>query len=82
LPPPHTLPEAAEATLVEALALASTLGMRPLQARSRLALGRLHLSTGRVREARNDLTHAAEDLRTMGMMLWAAEAEALLAARH
>ncbi|MGH7333645.1 MAG: ATP-binding protein [Candidatus Rokuibacteriota bacterium] len=82
LPPPHTPLDAAEAILVESLALACTLGMRPLEARGRLALGRLHLSTGRIREARGDLARAAEDLRTMGMMLWVAEAETLLAARE
>jgi len=70
--------EGEHVSAIEAGDLASTLGMRPLQARSRLALGRLHLSTGRTREARTDLTQAAEDLRTMGMTLWVAEAEALL----
>ena len=81
LPTPHAPLDAAEATLVEALALACTLGMRPLEARNRLALGRLHLTTGRHREARGDLARAADDLRTMGMMHWVAEAETLLAAR-
>lgn len=46
------------------------------------ALGRLHLSTGRIGEARGDLARAAEDLRTMGMMHWVAEAETLLATQN
>jgi DNA-binding SARP family transcriptional activator len=68
----------AENALVEALAIASELEMRPLEARTRLGLGRLHLAAGRPGPARVELTRAIADLRAMGMTLWLADADALL----
>lgn len=68
----------AAGALEEALALARDLGMRPLEARSRLGLGRIHLAAGRVEPARMELTRAADDLRTTGMALWVGDAESQL----
>src|SRR5262245_14685091 len=69
----------AEEALAAALAMACELEMTPLAARTRLALARLHLGAGRPGLARAELTRASADLRTMGMALWLAHAEGLLA---
>ncbi len=50
-----------------ALTLAETLEMRPLQARCRLGLGKLFRRTGRLDEARAELSTAIAMLREMGM---------------
>jgi tetratricopeptide (TPR) repeat protein len=70
---------AAADTLAGALSIAGELAMRPLEARTRLALARLHLAAGRREPARVELTSAVADLRAMGMAPWLAEAEKLLA---
>ncbi len=64
----------------EALVLAEELGMRPLQARCHLGLGKLYRHTGRAAEARAELERAVTMLREMGMAHWLPEAEAELAA--
>jgi hypothetical protein len=70
---------AAEPAFAEALAIARELGMRALEARTRLGLGRLHLDAGRAGRARAELTRAVADLRDMGMTSWLADADAFLA---
>jgi tetratricopeptide (TPR) repeat protein len=69
----------AEALLREALALAEELGMRPLQARCHLGLGKLYRRIGRAEDARAHLEQAVEMLRAMGMRRWLPEDEAELA---
>ncbi len=69
----------AHAPFHEALALAEELGMRPLQARSHLGLGKLYRRTGRLDEARAELSTAVAMLCEMGMAFWLPEAEAELA---
>ena len=61
----------------EAIALGEELGMRPLVARSRLALGTLERRAGRMEVARRHLALAAAEARTMGIAAWEAHAEAL-----
>jgi hypothetical protein len=70
---------AAAGALDEALAIARELEMRPLEARTRLVLGRLHGEAGRRASARGELTRAISDFRDMRMTPWRAEADALLA---
>ncbi|HZO26554.1 MAG TPA: hypothetical protein VFH48_11270 [Chloroflexota bacterium] len=53
--------------------------MRPLQARCHLGLGKLDRRTGRLDEARAELTTAVAMLREMGMTLWLPAAEGELA---
>ena len=69
----------AEQHLRGALALAKDLGMRPLQARCHLGLGKLYHRIGRQDEARAELATAITMLREMGMSFWLPEAEAELA---
>ena len=69
----------ADAHYREALAVAATLGMRPLEAHCRLGLGTLLRRTGRVCDARAELVTAVELLREMGMARWLPQAEAELA---
>jgi tetratricopeptide (TPR) repeat protein len=59
--------ESAEQHFLEALALASTLGMRPLVAHSHLGLGKVHRGTRRREQALEHLTSAAMIYRQMGM---------------
>jgi Flp pilus assembly protein TadD len=75
--PPDTAQ--AEAHYQEALALAETLGMRPLQAHCHQGLGRLYRQTGRGEQARAALTTAIELYRAMDMTFWLPQAEAALA---
>jgi len=63
----------------EAVAVARTLGMRPLEARSLAGLGQAHLLAARPQEARSPLAEAVSLLRATGMHRWLAPAEALLA---
>jgi class 3 adenylate cyclase/tetratricopeptide (TPR) repeat protein len=63
----------------QALALAEELGMRPLQAHCHLGLGTLYLKTGRVEQARAELTTAIALYRAMEMTFWLPQAEAALA---
>jgi tetratricopeptide (TPR) repeat protein len=69
----------AEDSYREALGLASTLGMRPLQAHCHLGLGTLCAKIGRREEARIELAAAIELYRAMDMTLWLPEAQTALA---
>jgi tetratricopeptide (TPR) repeat protein len=69
----------AEGHFDRALALAEELGMRPLQARCHLGLGKLYRRAGRTDQARAELSTAVTMLREMGMTFWLPEAEADLA---
>ena len=60
----------------EALALAESLGMRPLQAQCRLGLGRLYRGAGRHKEARAELAAAAALFRSLDMPFWSAQSQA------
>jgi tetratricopeptide (TPR) repeat protein len=68
--------DAARERYEEALALAETLGMRPLEARCHLGLAVLHQATGRRRQARAAMDRAIKRLRSMGMEFWLARARA------
>ena len=72
----------AEAHFRDALALAEQSGMRPLQARCHLGLGKLHRRCGRPGEARAELTTAVTMLREMEMTHWLPQVEAELAQVH
>jgi DNA-binding SARP family transcriptional activator len=61
-----------------ALALATELGMAPLQARCHLGLGEVHQRLRRADEARRELAHAAAMLRAMQMSYWLVRSGALL----
>jgi tetratricopeptide (TPR) repeat protein len=63
----------------QALVLADTLGMRPLQAHCHLGLGTLYSTTGRAEQARMALSTAIELYRAMDMTFWLPQAEAALA---
>jgi class 3 adenylate cyclase/tetratricopeptide (TPR) repeat protein len=71
--------ERAGARYREALVLAEELGMRPLQAHCHLGLGKLYRRSGRLDEARAELSTAVAMLREMGMAFWLPEAERELA---
>ena len=64
----------------QALALASELGMRPLQAHCHRSLGTLYCQTGQSEQARSELSTAIEMYRNMEMRFWLPETEAALAA--
>jgi len=74
----HDCPDVAgaEAHLATSTALASELGMRPLVARCRLSLGKLHGRAGDRRAATEHLTTAMSMFREMGMQFWFEKAEA------
>jgi tetratricopeptide (TPR) repeat protein len=78
--PERSASDEAEARYRQALGIAEELGMRPLEARCRLGLGKLYRRLGRGEEARTELTTAVTMLREMGMAFWLPEAEAELAA--
>jgi hypothetical protein len=59
-----------------ALAPATDLEMRPLQAHCRLGLGKLYRRTDRLADARAELSAAIAQLNDLGMALWLSEAEA------
>jgi predicted ATPase/class 3 adenylate cyclase len=63
----------------QAFTLAEELGMRPLVAHCHLGLGTLYLKTGRVEQARAELTTAIALYRAMEMTFWLPQAEAALA---
>jgi tetratricopeptide (TPR) repeat protein len=69
----------AEAHYQQALALAESLGMRPLVAHCHLGLGRLYAQTGRGEQARAALTTAIDLYRAMDMTFWLPQAKAALA---
>jgi tetratricopeptide (TPR) repeat protein len=76
-------PSAAEQAMTyyqQALALASELGMRPLQAHCHRRLGTLYSQTGQAEQARTELSTAIEMYRVMDMTFWLPETEAALAA--
>ncbi len=75
--PPVTA--AAVSAYQAALALADERGMRPLAARCRLSLGKLHRRCGDLRGAREPLELARSSLRELRMDLWCSEAEEELA---
>ena len=74
--------EDAEGYYREALALADTLGMRPLAAHCHLGLGRLYRRTGDGAKAHEHLTTATTMYREMGMGFWLAKAEVELGPPH
>jgi tetratricopeptide (TPR) repeat protein len=63
----------------QALALAETLGMRPLQAHCHRGLGTLYATTGLVEQARIELSIAIKMYRAMEMTFWLPQTEAALA---
>jgi hypothetical protein len=69
----------AESAYAEAIALATTLGMRPLLARCHLGLGRLYRRVGDRARAREELGQAEAMLGAMQMPLWLGEAQTELA---
>jgi DNA-binding NtrC family response regulator/tetratricopeptide (TPR) repeat protein len=71
--------ESVEGYYRQALALASELGMRPLQAHCRRGLGTLYVTLGRQEQARSELSTAIDLYRTMDMTFWLPQAEAALA---
>jgi tetratricopeptide (TPR) repeat protein len=78
---PRTPPESALAAAhyQQALTLADTLGMRPLQAHCHSSLGLLYAATGQRGQARTALSTAIDMYRTMEMIFWLPETEATLA---
>jgi tetratricopeptide (TPR) repeat protein len=58
-----------------ALTIAERLGMRPLQARTHLALGRLHRTLGHGEEAEDHIARAIVLFSGMGMRSWLEQAE-------
>jgi class 3 adenylate cyclase/tetratricopeptide (TPR) repeat protein len=75
-PPESTL---AEAHYQQAVALASELGMRPLQAHCHHGLGTLYATIGQRKHARTELDTAIKLYRAMDMTFWLPQAEAALA---
>ncbi|MGH2609184.1 MAG: ATP-binding protein, partial [Tepidiformaceae bacterium] len=69
----------AEAHYGAARALASELGMRPLQAHCHCGLGTLYATTGQREQARAELSIAIELYKAMEMTFWLPQAEAALA---
>jgi class 3 adenylate cyclase/tetratricopeptide (TPR) repeat protein len=67
--------EQAQVHYGQALAAADRLGMRPLTAHCRLALGKLYHKTGRDDEARAELATAIELYSAMDMAFWLTRAE-------
>jgi tetratricopeptide (TPR) repeat protein len=68
--------EQAEGHYRQALALATELGMRPLQAHCHRGLGSLYAKVGMAERARAELLTAIELYRAMDMTFWLPEAEA------
>jgi tetratricopeptide (TPR) repeat protein len=71
---PHL--EQAEGDYREALALAETLGMRPLAGHCQFGLGRLYQRTGERQKAQEHFTTAMRMFRGMNMRLWLTQVEA------
>ncbi len=65
----------AEGAYNQAISLAEELGMRPLVARCHLGLGMLYRETGRLPQARSELSAAIDLFRTMEMTLWLEQGE-------
>jgi tetratricopeptide (TPR) repeat protein len=68
--------ETAEAHYREALALAESLGLRPLMAHCHLGLGKLSRRTGKGEPAQEHLRTATTMYREMDMRFWLEQAEA------
>jgi tetratricopeptide (TPR) repeat protein len=75
----HPQVEAARTVLQQALTLAETLGLRPLQAHCHCDLGLLYATTGQRQQARLALGTAMALYRSMDMAFWLPETEAALA---
>ena len=71
--------ESAAAAYRQAMTLADELGMRPLVAHCHLGLGTLYARTGRLEQARAELSAAMALYRAMDMTFWLPQAEAALA---
>jgi tetratricopeptide (TPR) repeat protein len=71
--------EPAKTPYLQSLALATTLGMRPLQAHCHRGLGMLYRQVGRTEQARAELSTAIDLYRAMDMTFWLPPAEATLA---
>jgi tetratricopeptide (TPR) repeat protein len=71
-------PEAAAASLRDALARAEQLSMRPLAAHCHLGLGKLYRRTGDRSQVQEHLTTATTMYREMDMRFWLEQAEAEL----
>jgi tetratricopeptide (TPR) repeat protein len=71
--------EEADASYLQALALAEELGMRPLVAHCHQGLGTLYAMTGQREQARAELSIAIELYKAMGMTFWLPQAETALA---
>jgi tetratricopeptide (TPR) repeat protein len=69
-------PERAEGVYRQALALAASLGMLPLQAHCALGLGRLLRRAGRAEEGDAAVRIATDQYRALGMTHWQAQASA------
>ena len=74
-------PDAAQAEghYHQALALAETLAMRPLQSHCHWGLGRLYAAIGQREQARTELSAAIELYRAMEMTFWLPQTESALA---
>jgi tetratricopeptide (TPR) repeat protein len=70
--------ESANTYYRQALALAETLGMRPLQAHCHRGLGTLYAATGQREHSRAALSTAMEMYRSMEMTFWLPQTEATL----
>jgi tetratricopeptide (TPR) repeat protein len=70
--------ESAAAAYQQAMTLADELGMRPLAAHCHLGLGTLDARTGRLEQARAELSAAMALYRAMDMTFWLSRAEAAL----
>jgi class 3 adenylate cyclase/tetratricopeptide (TPR) repeat protein len=70
------LVEEAEATYREALKMAQEMGMRPLEARCRLGLGKLYRRMGKREQAQEPVATATAMYHDMGMTYWLEQAEA------
>jgi len=70
--------EAAVAAYRQAMTLADELGMRPLAAHCHLGLGTLFARTGRLEQARAEISVAMTLYRAMDMTFWLSRAEAAL----
>jgi tetratricopeptide (TPR) repeat protein len=71
-------PGAAEGHYVEALALATELGLRPLMAHCHLGLGKLARQAGQPSKAREEFAAATTMWREMDVRFWFEQAEAEL----
>jgi MalT-like TPR region len=71
--------ERAEAPYRQALALASELGMRSLQAHCHLGFGKLYLKSGQPDQGRPELSATIALYRAMEMTFWRPQAETALA---